>query len=93
MHCGRALRCEIRRADATFRAADCAIARSTARSVRGCRMTRRREIRRTAVADSQSRVDRFALEREHAEHAFVHAIQRLVLDEAVQRLDAECEFA
>jgi len=34
-------------------------------------------------AASEARVHRFAFEREHAEHAFVHAVQRFVFDEAV----------
>lgn len=33
--------------------------------------------------DLQPRVDRLALEREHAEHALVHAIERFALDEAM----------
>lgn len=41
----------------------------------------------------QTRVDGFALECEDAEDAFVNSIQRLALDEAIQRLDAERELS
>jgi hypothetical protein len=41
----------------------------------------------------ETRVDRLALEREHTEHAFVHAVQRSATDEALERFDAECELA
>ncbi len=42
---------------------------------------------------SQPRVDRLALQRQHAEHALVDAAQRLAADEALERLDAERELA
>src|SRR5437764_8930154 len=40
----------------------------------------------------QTRVDRLALEREHAEDALVHAVQRLASNEPLHRLDAQREF-
>jgi hypothetical protein len=48
---------------------------------------------RSAAAPLEPRVDGLALEGEHAEHALVHAAQRLAADEAVERLDAEGEHA
>ena len=43
-------------------------------------------------APSKSWIDRFALEGEHAEHALVHAPERLAADEALERLDAQREL-
>ena len=48
--------------------------------------------RRLAVPPSQPRIDRLALQRQHAEHAFVHTTQRLVTHEPLERLDPECEL-
>ena len=41
---------------------------------------------------SQSRVDRFALEGQDAEDTFVDQTKGFVADEAIQGLEAECEF-
>src|SRR5579862_7464227 len=41
----------------------------------------------------QRRIDRFALEGEHAEDAFVDAVERFAAGESLQRLDAERELA
>ena len=45
------------------------------------------------TGDLQPRVDGLALEREHGEHALVHAVERLAAHEALERLDAEAELA
>jgi uncharacterized low-complexity protein len=45
------------------------------------------------LSASQARIDRLALEREHAEDAVVDAAQRLAAHEALKCLDAECERA
>src|SRR6266542_2999573 len=42
---------------------------------------------------SEPRIDGLALERQHAEDALMDAAQRLAADEALERLDAEREFA
>ena len=42
---------------------------------------------------SQPRIDRLALQRQHAEGALVHTAQRLALHEALQTLDAQRELA
>ena len=42
---------------------------------------------------SQARIDRITFQREHAEDALVHAVQRRPLDKALQRLDAERKLA
>src|SRR6516164_7434468 len=42
---------------------------------------------------SEPRIDRLAFQREHTEHAFMHAAQRLALDEPVQRFEPERELA
>jgi hypothetical protein len=41
----------------------------------------------------KSRIDRFALEREHPEDALVHAPKRLVAHEALEPFDAERKLA
>ena len=41
---------------------------------------------------SQSRIDRLAFEREHAENAFVDLSQRLAADEPLERLDPQGEL-
>lgn len=40
-------------------------------------------------ADSETRVDRLALQCEHGEHALVHPPQRFAAGESLQRLDAQ----
>ncbi len=42
---------------------------------------------------SEPWIDGLALERQHAEDALIDAAQRLAADEALERLDAEREFA
>src|SRR5437867_3977607 len=44
-------------------------------------------------AASKPRINRLALERQHPEDALVDPIERLLLDEAVERLEAEGELA
>src|SRR4051812_24171408 len=51
------------------------------------------ELPEGATRASEPRVDRLALEREHAEAALVHAAERLAADEPLERLDAERELA
>jgi len=41
---------------------------------------------------SKARIDWFALEGEHAEHAFVDAAQRLAADETLEPLDPQGEL-
>jgi hypothetical protein len=41
----------------------------------------------------QPRVHRLAFERQHAEHAFVHASKRLAANEALERLNPQRKFA
>src|SRR5437667_12851412 len=48
---------------------------------------------RAKKAASQSRVNRFALHRQNAEDAFVHAAQWFGTHEAFQCLHTECKFA
>ena len=48
---------------------------------------------RSSGHHSQPWVDRLALQRQHAEDALVHAIERLVAHEPLERLDAERELA
>ncbi len=48
---------------------------------------------RGTVSALQARVDGLALEGQHAEDALVDAAQGFPSDEALQRLDAEREFA
>lgn len=43
-------------------------------------------------SDSKASVDRLAFEREHAKHAFVHAIQRLTFDKPLQRFQSQREL-
>lgn len=38
-------------------------------------------------------VDRFGLQGEHAEDAFVHAVERFIANESFEGLDAEAELA
>jgi hypothetical protein len=42
---------------------------------------------------SESRIDWFALEREHGEDAFVHAPQWLAGDKALKPFQTQCELA
>jgi hypothetical protein len=42
---------------------------------------------------SEARVDGLALHGQHAEHALVHPVERLVSHESLERLDAEPELA
>ncbi len=42
---------------------------------------------------SQARVDGLALQRQHAEHALVHPVERLPAHEALERLDPQPELA
>jgi hypothetical protein len=44
------------------------------------------------LASSQPRVHWLALQSKHAEHAFMHAAQRLAADKPLQAFDAEREL-
>ena len=44
------------------------------------------------LVELQPRIDRFAFEREHSEHAFVDAAQRLPADEALERFDPQAKL-
>src|SRR5438132_9310110 len=48
--------------------------------------------RRAARLRSEPGVDGLALQGEHPEHALVHAVQRLLPHEPLERLDPECEL-
>ena len=48
---------------------------------------------RPKTTPSEPRIDRLALQSEHAEDAFVHPPQRFAFDEAMQRFQAERELA
>jgi len=62
-------------------------AHHTSYSLEGCFRALAAPRGRRPHTSSQPRIDRLALQRQDAEHALVHAVERLVLDEAVQRLE------
>src|SRR5262245_18539986 len=66
---------------------------SAARETSSAASTARPPRRTAHCFPLQPRIDGFALQREHAEGAFMHAAQRLAPDEALQPLDAERELA
>src|SRR5262249_22214791 len=49
--------------------------------------------RNSGVLDLQPRINGLALEREHAEHAFVDPPERFALNESLQSLDSERKLA
>jgi hypothetical protein len=48
---------------------------------------------RSITWPSETRVHRFALERQHAEHAFMDTEERFASGESLERFDAERELA